>query len=84
MHKRIACHRCGVFEDLGCGCTSTQLAIQAELEMDAFEKQHAKGSWTDKQMVNHLRENGYRVEKRSPNPKKRKRAHRKLVQFKDY
>ena len=44
-----------------------------EDQIKDFERSQALSVWTDSQMVKHLREQGYKVEKRRPNPKKSKR-----------
>ena len=73
MHEVRRCPRCNLYEDFNCKCTNNEMVKYHNDEYKAFECRVDKGNWPDVQMVGYLKEQGYKVEKRKPNPKKRPR-----------
>lgn len=77
MHKVRLCFRCNTDAERACNCTAAQIDEYADNALKELERQNSMGNWALSQMAKHLRDNGYKVEKRKPNPKKRKLKRRK-------
>lgn len=73
MHELRICQRCRLPAEIACRCTTEERLNYFNEQVKGFERQQSKGSWSDNEMINYLRSQGYVIEKSRANPKKRKK-----------
>jgi len=74
MHEITRCANCQK-HTFACECTTKEMEKFSNEQYSAMEN-HMQSDLSHNQMIKILRDAGYKIEKRRPNPKKKKKSRR--------